>query len=247
MQDWDPARYAANARFVSELGAPVLELLAPRAGERILDLGCGDGALTEKIAARGADVVGVDASADQVAAARARGLDARVADAQALPFVGEFDAVFSNAVLHWVRDQSAMMASVHRALKPGGRFVGEMGGAGCIQTIRAALHEALRARGIDPESIDPWTYPTEDEYTTLFHQRGFVVRDISRFPRPTPLPGDVTAWLETFAGAFLHAVPPDVRQDLLADVRDRVKPTLYEEGRGWTADYMRLRFFAVRP
>src|SRR5262245_51396524 len=148
-QTWDPATYARNARFVSDLGAPVLELLAPRAGERILDLGCGDGVLTKRLADLGCDVVAVDSSAPQVEAARKLGLDARVMDAAALPFAGEYDAVFSNAVLHWIKRADPMIAAVHRALRPGGRFVAECGGHGCIDTIKTALVAAMDRRAID--------------------------------------------------------------------------------------------------
>src|SRR5512138_2182814 len=138
-QTWDPERYARNARFVSDLGAPVVELLAPRPGERILDLGCGDGALTEKLVALGCEVIGVDGSAEQVAGARRRGIDARVADGQALDFDGEFDAVFSNAALHWMKRADAVVDGVWRALRPGGRFVAECGGHGCVDEIATAL------------------------------------------------------------------------------------------------------------
>jgi len=137
-QDWDPETYAKNARFVANLGLDVLALLAPEPGERVLDLGCGDGALTERLVAAGCSVVGIDSSAAQVTAARARGLDARVGRGESLPFEGEFDAVFSNAALHWIRDADAVVKSVYRALKPGGRFVGELGGAGNVGTIRSA-------------------------------------------------------------------------------------------------------------
>jgi len=152
-QRWDPQTYAQHARFVSDLGSPVVDLIAPRPGERILDLGCGDGALTEKLVAAGASVVAVDASAEQVAGARARGLDARVARGEALPFVSEFDAVFSNAALHWMREAAAVISSVHRALRPGGRFVAEMGGAGNVAAIRSALVSALGHRGIDGTAL----------------------------------------------------------------------------------------------
>src|SRR5579862_4266048 len=137
-QRWDPGRYQETAGFVAVLGEPLLELLAAKPGERILDLGCGDGALTEKIAAV-ASVVAVDASADQIKAARARGLDAHVMDGTKLAFENEFDAVFSNAALHWMRDPDAVIAGVWRALKPGGRFVAECGGAGNVETIVKSL------------------------------------------------------------------------------------------------------------
>ncbi|MGH7789991.1 MAG: class I SAM-dependent methyltransferase, partial [Candidatus Binatia bacterium] len=146
-QSWDPERYARNARFVAELGAPVVELLAPRAGERVLDLGCGDGALTERLVALGCAVVGVDASPEQIAAARARGLDAHVVPGEGLAFAAEFDAVFSNAALHWMKNADVVIDGVWRALRPGGRFVGECGGAGCVAQIVAALAAALARRG----------------------------------------------------------------------------------------------------
>ena len=159
-QRWDPNRYATSARFVAELGEPLIGLLAPKPGERILDLGCGDGALTEKIVATGATVVGVDASAEMVVAARARGLDARVMDGQSLGFDHEFDAVLSNAALHWMRQPDAVLKGVRRALKPGGRLVAEFGGAGNVASVAEALIEALGRRGIDGRALVPWYYPT---------------------------------------------------------------------------------------
>src|SRR5215469_2921895 len=142
-QTWDPASYAKNARFVSDLGSPVLELLAPKPGERILDLGCGDGVLTMKIAEIGCDVVAVDSSAAFIEAARRLGLVAHVVDAVTLPYREEFDAVFSNAVLHWIKRADEMIAGVHRSLRLGGRFVAEFGGSGCVEKIRRALVDAL--------------------------------------------------------------------------------------------------------
>ncbi|MEN8184986.1 MAG: class I SAM-dependent methyltransferase, partial [Myxococcota bacterium] len=161
-QTWDPQRYARNAGFVAELGMPVLELLDPRPGERVLDLGCGDGVLSERLVARGCRVVGVDGSAQQVAAARSRGIDARVGDGQALDFRGEFDAVFSNAALHWMRRADDVISGVWRALVPGGRFVGELGGQGCVARIVGALEAALARRGALP--VEPWYFPCDREY-----------------------------------------------------------------------------------
>jgi trans-aconitate methyltransferase len=246
-QRWDPATYARHGRFVSLLGAAVVELLAPRPGERILDLACGDGALTERLAASGAEVVAVDASAEQVAAARARGLDARIARAEALPFAGEFDAVFSNAALHWMREVDAVLASVFRAVRPGGRFVAEMGGAGNVAAIRGALADALGRRGIDGRALDPLFLPTAEEYRARLEAHGFVVRVISLFPRPTPLPGELSDWLATFAQPFLGAVPDAERPALVEEVTTALRPRLFAAGSGWTADYVRLRFAAERP
>ena len=243
-QRWDPERYARTARFVSDLGAPVLDLLAPQAGERILDLGCGDGVLTAELVARGCVVVGVDASAAQVEAARDRGLDARVMSGERLAFDAEFDAVFSNAALHWMHAADAVIAGVRRALRPGGRFVGELGGHGCVAQIVAALRAALVAQGVDPEPIRQWYFPTDEEYRNRLEAGGFNVRSIALFPRPTPLPGDIADWLETFAQAFLAAAPD--RAALLDAVRTALAPALRAADGRWTADYVRLRFAAER-
>jgi trans-aconitate methyltransferase len=247
VQTWDPERYARNARFVAELGAPVVDLLAPRQGERVLDLGCGDGALTERLVALGCEVVGVDQSPEQVAAARARGVDARVLDGHELDFREAFDAVFSNATLHWLRRPDAVIDGVWRALRPGGRFVAELGGHGCVQTISDALVEALDRRGLDGRSRLPWYFPTAEDYAERLSRRGFEVTHIVLFPRPTPLPGDITGWLETFAESFTRALPPADRTAYLAEVRERLRPALSDEAGRWTADYVRLRFAAVRP
>jgi len=245
-QEWNPERYARNARFVSDLGGGVFDLLAPRPGEQVLDLGCGDGALTEKLVAAGCRVIAIDSNAEQIGAARARGLDARRGRAETLPFNKEFDAVFSNAVLHWIPDAGAAIASVHRALKPGGRFVAEFGGAGCVQTVRLALIDAANRRGLDGAALDPWFFPTEAAYRALLEAHGFTVRVMQLFPRPTPLPGDIADWLETFARPFLGAVPEHDRRAFIQDVRDAVQPALFDATRGWTADYIRLRFAAER-
>ncbi|MDR3416252.1 MAG: methyltransferase domain-containing protein [Nevskia sp.] len=245
-QVWDPRAYASNGRFVSELGAPLLDWLAPRAGERVLDLGCGDGDLAGRIAAAGCAVVGADASPEFVAAARARGLDARLVDGHALPFHGEFDAVFSNAALHWMkRDPDAVLAGVARALRPGGRFVAEMGAAGNVASIRAAVYDALTRRGLDAVGADRWYFPTAAEYRSRLEGAGFAVARIESFPRPTPLPGDVSGWLRTFAQAFLEVVPESDRQAVLDEVQEALRPRLGSAGL-WTADYVRLRFIAIK-
>ena len=246
-QTWDPDRYARNARFVSDLGMPVVELLAPKPGERILDLGCGDGALTEKLVAMGCTVVGVDGSAPQIVAAGARGLDCRVMDGEHLTFDGEFDAVFSNAALHWMKHADAVIAGVWRALKPGGRFVAECGGHGCVATIERALVTALDRRGIDGAHVNPWYFPTTEDYGARLQAQGFRVDFIALIPRPTPLPGDITGWLETFAESFTAVLPAAERAAFIAEVRDAVRPSLCDAEGNWTADYVRLRFAATKP
>ncbi len=242
-QRWDPERYRRNAAFVAAGGEPVLELLAPRAGERILDLGCGEGALTRRIAER-ATVVGIDASAEQVASARAGGLDARVMDAAHLPFEREFDAVFSNAALHWMKDLDAVVAGVRRALKPGGRFVAEMGGEGNVAIVRAAIHRAVARRGIDAEAADPWRFLSVADGRALLARHGFAVRFIELFPRPTPLPGALADWLDTFAECFLTLLPEDERGPVKAEIEEYLKDRLRDPAGRWTTDYVRLRFAA---
>jgi trans-aconitate methyltransferase len=246
-QTWDPASYARNARFVSDLGSPVVELLAPRPGERILDLGCGDGVLTRKLVDLGCEVVAVDSSAPQVEAARKLGLDAHVISGEALPFREEFDAVFSNAVLHWIKNADPMIAGVYRSLKPGGRFIAECGGYGCVHKVRTALVEALDRRGTSGEARVPWYFPTPGDYATRLERAGFRVDSIALIPRPTPLPGDIIDWLEIFALSFLQGLSDAERQEYLQEVRTVLEPQLRESTGTWVADYVRLRFAASKP
>jgi trans-aconitate methyltransferase len=244
MQSWNPTVYAENGAFVSSLGAGVLEWLAPQPDERILDLGCGDGQLTAKIAASGAKVVGVDASPEMVEGALSKGIDARVGNAEALPFTVEFDAVFSNAALHWVRNQDAMMAGVKRALKPGGRFVAEMGGHGNIAAIRVALMAALERHGCAGLEDGVNYYPTPQGYSARLVAHGFVVEEMQLIPRPTPLPSGMHAWLTTFRSGVLDAVPEALRSVVIEDTVALLEPALCDEQGNWTGDYVRLRFIA---
>lgn len=241
-QDWNAADYAANARFVADLADAVVELLDPRPGERILDLGCGDGALTARIAAAGARVTGIDGSPDMVAAARARGLDAHVIDGQALALTERFDAVFTNAALHWMPDAAAVLRGVARVLKPGGRFVGEFGGHGNIAAIATALRAAL-----GPEVTAPWFYPTDTAYRALLEAHGFTVRAIALHPRRTPLPTGLRGWLATFRGPVLRSLPEDEAEGIVSRLEQWLAPSLRDENGVWIADYVRLRFAAEFP
>lgn len=244
---WDPVSYARHARFVSDLAAPVVELLAPRAGERVLDLGCGDGVLTRQLVECGCDVVGIDSSHDQIEAARTLGLAVSVMNAQDLPFEDEFDAVFSNAVLHWIKDADPTIAAVYRSLRQGGRFVAECGGFGCVDAVKSALLRALERRRIDGAARVPWYFPTPDEYRVRLERAGFVVDTIRLIPRPTTLPGDIIDWLHVFAQSFFQDLSDAERGVYLREVRTALEPELRDAAGTWVVDYVRLRFAASKP
>ncbi len=251
-QCWDASRYAANGRFVATMASAVVDLLKPQPGERILDAGCGDGALTQQLADSGAMMRGVDSSAAMVAAARERGLEVDHASLTQLTYDGEFDAVFSNAALHWIpRElQPGMLACIHRALRPRGRFVAEMGGLGNIAAIRVAMAAVLAPYGLDAEALAASFYPSAQHYTALLQDAGFRVQSIEIVPRPTPLPGaadGMTRWLDTFRNGVLDRVPGAEREAVLQATVALLASSLQDPGTlNWTADYVRLRFHATR-
>ena len=246
---WNADRYMAGAGFVPVLGAPVLDLLAPKAGERILDLGCGEGALTAKLVEAGAEVVGVDAGADMVRAAKARGIDAHLLDGHALEGwaadQAPFDAVFSNAALHWMTDPDAVFRGAARALKPGGRFVAEQGGAGNVAAAATAIGAALEKRGATFDLRAVWSFPTEEEQAARLEAAGFAVREIALIPRPTPAPAGFRAWLDNFAPPFLSALPEAEREAAKDDAVRLCEGSLRDLAGNWRVDYVRLRFHAV--
>ncbi|MEM7496382.1 MAG: class I SAM-dependent methyltransferase [Pseudomonadota bacterium] len=243
--DWSAADYDHNARFVSDLGAPVLALLGDVADKDVLDLGCGDGVLTEKLVAAGARVKGVDASADMLAAARARGLDVAEADGQALSFDKAFDAVFSNAALHWMTRPDDVIRGVARALRPAGLFVAEFGGMGNVAAIRTAIIAILaRDHGIATTLHDVWYFPTAEEHRARLEAAGFTVEEIALIPRPTPLPTDMRGWLMTLAAPALGMLPPGDREEAADRMASLAAPALRDADGGWRADYVRLRFRA---
>ncbi|MBD5634372.1 MAG: methyltransferase domain-containing protein [Candidatus Eremiobacteraeota bacterium] len=244
-QTWDAAGYARHGRFVAELATGLVELLEPRAGERILDLGCGDGAFTRMVAESQANVLGIDSSPALVAAARAAGVRAELGDARALCFSRAFDAVVSNAALHWMGAPDAVLAGVAAALRPGGRFAGEFGGKGNVAAVVTALVAALDRRGVDGRAAIPWYFPTAAEYRARLEAHGFRVVTIALVPRPTPLATGLDAWLETFAAPFFARLPEGERLPARREVIALLAPSLQDDAGAWTADYVRLRFLAV--
>lgn len=248
-QAWNPSHYDRAGAFVPKLATDLVELLAPRAGERVLDLGCGTGDLTQQIAERGAAVVGLDASSEMVNEARRKhpSLDLRVGDGQELAFDGEFDAVFSNATLHWMPRADDVARGVARALKPGGRFVAEFGGARCVQTVRAAVAATLAELGVAGYATPSWFFPTVPAYTACLDRAGLWVRSALWFERPTLLAGadGLESWLELFCLPLLKA-QGDRRPALVAGVKERCRTALFKDG-DWWLDYTRLRVVASKP
>jgi SAM-dependent methyltransferase len=252
---WSPADYASNAAFVPALGAAALELLDPQPGELILDVGCGDGQLTSRIVALGAAVIGLDASPEMVEAARGRGVDAFVADAQALGLsgqaarFGQFDAVFSNAALHWMLDPDAVANGIYSVLKPGGRFVGEMGGEGNVAALREGIRAELRERGYPVPDDDPQWYPSVETFVRLYACAGFCQINAQLIPRTTPLPAGVAGWVRTFRAGWLDVaeVPETEKDAVAAAVEARLQPRLQQADGSWVADYVRLRFTMRKP
>ncbi len=246
-QTWDPARYRESGGFIAAYGEDVVALLDPQPGERILDIGCGDGRLTAVIAASGADVVGIDASAEQVAAARESGLDARRIDVLSLDAFCAYDAVFSNAALHWVPAPDEAARRIFDAITPGGRFVGELGGKGNVHLVSRAIFKTLENRGLDGTPAWPWFFPSEQAYAGILRNAGFEVIDLNLFERPTVLPGRFADWVETFARPFLELVEDDDCGAFLADVERIAAAVLLDDDGIWRADYVRLRFAARKP
>jgi trans-aconitate 2-methyltransferase len=249
--NWDANLYNAKHDFVWKFGSDVVSLLAPRAGESILDLGCGTGHLTAQIAESGAEVMGVDRSAEMVCAARLAypNLKFEIADARELAFRQEFDAVFSNATLHWIHEPELVLQGIWSALRPGGRFVAELGGKGNIRAMQDAFDRALEEmRAAKPGEVRPWYYPSVGEYATLAERGGFEVRFATLFDRPTGLADGAAGmrnWITMFGGDYLAKAGAARREQFLARVEEILRPTLFRDGQWW-ADYRRLRLVAYK-
>jgi trans-aconitate methyltransferase len=238
---WNAADYARVGGFVSALGAAALDLLDPQPGERILDVGCGEGTLTRQIVERGATVLGVDNSPEMVEAARAGGIDALLLDAADMQFFAEFDGAFSNATLHWVLAKEQAARAIFRALKPAARFAGEMGGEGNLARLREALDEEMIIRGYAPPVEASNWYASPEEFASVYEAAGFTEIDARLIERPTPVDHGIAAWVTTFRRGWLDraGVPDDERAEIGAAVADRI-------GSG-VADYVRLRFIMRKP
>lgn len=238
---WDAGDYARVGAFVAKLGGAALDLLDPKPGERILDVGCGEGTLTKKIAERGAVVLGIDNSPEMIAAARANGVDAVLLAAEDMQFFSEFDAAFSNATLHWVLEKEQAARAIFRALKPGGRFAGELGGQGNIARLCEALDTELVIRGYMPPRESSNWYPSPEEFAAIYEAAGFVHIDARLIERPTPLDHGIEEWVTTFRRGWLDraGVPEAERPAIGAAVADRFGSNV--------ADYVRLRFIMRKP
>ena len=251
-QQWDASAYNQNHTYIWKHGQGVFEWLAPQRGERILDVGCGTGQLTQQIAAAGAEVIGIDSAPGMIAQARQNypQLQFEVADARDFHFDESLDAVFSSAVLHWVHEHERVAASVFNSLKPGGRFVAELGGGANVRAITRALDVALRAANYGGFAArNPWRFPTIGEFAKTLEDAGLSVVNALLFPRPTPLDGGADGmrnWLNMFGDAILHGIVGEARETIIKQVEQQLRPNFYHEG-VWTADYVRLRVIALKP
>ena len=247
---WNSKLYQSSHSYIWQYGRELLTLLDAKPGERILDVGCGTGQLTGEAARSGAELVGIDSSEEMIAGARRNFPELRfdVARAEALPYVAEFDAVLSNAALHWVRDQHGALASIARALKPGGRFVFEMGGHRNLRQALQAGCAAMRSLGVpEPESRIPWFFPSVGEYAPLVESHGFEVHYAVLFDRPTALEDahGFARWIEMFGNFATSWVAPDRKEELARRWEDLARPVLFHDG-VWTIDHTRLRMLAVK-
>ncbi|KZT60262.1 S-adenosyl-L-methionine-dependent methyltransferase [Calocera cornea HHB12733] len=256
---WTAADYNQHASFVysAKFTSVVLDMLAAKPGERIIDIGCGSGELTvdlEKVVGKEGLVVGIDFSANMIEKAKANGCaHVYVSDGCDLQIEkgleNTFDAAFSNAALHWMkRDPAGVLRGVKRALKPGGRFVAEFGGHLNVVGMRGALHEVCRKHGMDPVPLDPWYFPSVEEYKELLESNGFVVDHCSLNPRITPLPGKLYDWLITFARtSILDKVPDEEAAQMMQEVEDMCAIDMRDSYGNWSLMYVRLRFSATVP
>jgi trans-aconitate methyltransferase len=248
---WNAELYDEKHSFVSSYGEGVLGYLQPLQGERILDLGCGTGQLANDMMHYGSAVIGIDKSPDMIARAKATypSVQFEVKDATDFQFDQPFDAIFSNATLHWVNEKEKAIAAMFNNLRPGGRLVLEMGGKGNVQSIGTAVHEAMKSLGLgDKIAPDFWYFPSLGEYTSLLEQQGFRVLSASHFDRPTALTGeaDMEDWIRMFGGFFFKHITAEQAETVIQQAVAQLKPQYFQDGT-WYADYVRLRVKAIKP
>ncbi|MDO4640605.1 MAG: class I SAM-dependent methyltransferase [Neisseria sp.] len=244
-QHWEKEKYEQNARFVSTYGEELIRWLNPKKDEYILDLGCGDGVLTKRVAEYGCKVLGLDGSQKFVEAVRKIGVDAIQCDAQNMKFENEFDAIFSNAALHWMTNPDEVLKGVSRALKKGGRFVVEMGCKGNVEKIENAIFEVTKKHNLKAKKC--WFFPSPEEETQLLEKYGLKVKRMVSFSRPTPLPTGIKGWLQTFSAPTLINIPVAMHEKLIDEITEKVEKELEKNENGQVlADYIRLRFEAVK-
>ncbi len=243
----DPEIMALRMKFMGEFGLPVLDLMNPKPNEKILDIGCGFGSMCLKLKERGCQPLGIDISSSMVAAAIKNGVDARIVNAENMMFHEEFDAVFSVSALHWMRHLGRVASSTIRALKPGGRFVGELGAKGSIATIIAAIRRVMLRHGIEMESVQSWYFPSVSEFSGALEQAGFAIRSIELLDRPTVLPTDIRDWIKMFGRHYLDSWDKSERDQILRELKEEAGKTMINEKGEWVADYRRLRFVAYKP
>lgn len=248
---WDATLYDKQHHFVSDYGADVLQWLNPRPGEDILDVGCGTGQLAAQIAASGAEVFGIDGSADMIATAKANygSIGFEVVDAAQLPYQALFDAIFSNATFHWIENQSALTEGLFNSLKPGGRLVAEFGGKGNVKSITDAITTAAEQLGLANKVISNfWFFPSISVYTTLLESKGFEVEQVWLFDRPTKLNGEngMHDWINQFAQQAFKNLTNEETNSLRNLAVEILKPNHFKNGE-WLADYKRLRVKAFKP
>ncbi len=250
INQWNAELYDGKLGFVSGYGKSLIDLLQPQAGEQILDLGCGTGDLSNEIAQSGAEVTGIDLAASMLEQAKRKypHISFLHENAETVRFTKPFDAVFSNAALHWMKNAEQVAQSIWLALKPNGRLVAELGGKGNVETMVQALEEVLSSYGISSEERNPWYFPSIGEYSMLLEEQGFRVVYAVHFDRPTPLPegeNGLNHWLNAFGGDFFQGISEEEKSDIIAQVKEKTRSTLWQDGQ-WIADYKRLRVVAIK-
>ncbi len=243
--NWNADKYNKHADFVSNLATPVVDLLNPIENEKILDLGCGDGTLAVEIKKFNIKVIAVDLSKSMVKKTKEKNIEAYVMSATELNFNNEFDAVFSNAVLHWVKDSKIAINKINTSLKNNGRFIAEFGGYGNIKFLTDAMQKVFNNHQEYGVFNNPWYFPSDKDYKKLLEDNGFKVEYIELIPRPTSI-DDISNWLDIFANGIVSHLTNEQQLNFKQEVREILKPKIYTEKNGWVADYVRLRFKAIK-